>query len=148
MTISEKGKQFIISFEAIKLEAYKVTPQGNPTIGIGSEQYLNGQKVKMGDKITKEAAISLFEDTLPKYELYVKNGITQPLNQCQYNSLVSFVYNVGGSAFISSTLRRKININPNDLAIATEFAKWDKSGKKVLKGLTRRRAAESALYFS
>jgi lysozyme len=41
-----------------------------------------------------------------------------------------------------------VNINPNDGNIAKEFLKWSKAGGKVLNGLTNRRIAESALYFT
>jgi lysozyme len=48
----------------------------------------------------------------------------------------------------SSTLLKKVNINPNDPTIAAEFLKWNKAGGKIVAGLTRRRQAESDLYFS
>jgi lysozyme len=41
-----------------------------------------------------------------------------------------------------------VNANPNDPEIANEFLKWNKAGGKVMPGLTRRREAESKLYFS
>ena len=41
-----------------------------------------------------------------------------------------------------------VNANHEDISIATEFAKWNKAGGKVLKGLESRRAAESALYYT
>ena len=43
---------------------------------------------------------------------------------------------------------KKVNKNPQDPTIRNEFAKWNKSGGEVLKGLVRRRAAEADLYFT
>jgi len=61
--------------------------------------------------------------------------------------LVSLCYNVGAGAIKSSKLIKKVNENPNDPLIRNEFLKWNKSGGKVLSGLTKRRTAESDLYF-
>jgi lysozyme len=70
------------------------------------------------------------------------------INQNQFDALVSFCYNVGPGNLKSSTLLKKVNANPNDPTIRTEFLKWNKGGGKVLAGLTRRRTAEANLYFS
>jgi lysozyme len=61
---------------------------------------------------------------------------------------VSFAFNLGSGALSKSTLLKKVNANPNDASIGAEFLKWNKAGGKVLAGLTRRRKAESELYFS
>jgi hypothetical protein len=42
---------------------------------------------------------------------------------------------------------KKVNENPNDESIKLEFMKWVEAGGKTLKGLVRRREAESELYF-
>ena len=61
MKISEEGKDLIKLFEGVRLKAYKCSA-GVPTIGIGNTYYPNGDKVKMGDTITLEQAIDLFEN--------------------------------------------------------------------------------------
>ncbi len=66
----------------------------------------------------------------------------------QFDALVSFCYNVGPANLKSSTLLKKVNINPNDPTIKNEFLKWTKAGGKVLKGLVTRRTAEAELYFT
>jgi lysozyme len=58
---------------------------------------------------------------------------------------VSFAYNVGMANLVKSTLLRKHKAGDHDGA-SREFAKWNKAAGKVLPGLTRRRAAEAALY--
>jgi lysozyme len=62
--------------------------------------------------------------------------------------LVCFAYNVGTGNLAKSTLLKKVNANPNDPSIANEFLRWNKAGGKELLGLTRRRTAESKLYFT
>ena len=78
----------------------------------------------------------------------VKPLIKSAVNENQFSALVSFAYNVGVGALSKSTLLKKVNANHEDISIATEFAKWNKAGGKVLKGLESRRAAESALYYT
>jgi GH24 family phage-related lysozyme (muramidase) len=63
------------------------------------------------------------------------------------HALVSFCYNLGAGSLKKSTLLKKVNADPNDPSIKLEFLKWNKSGGKVLNGLTLRRNAESELYF-
>lgn len=148
MNISEKGKKLIIHFEAIKTEAYKVTDDGNWTYGIGAETKADGTPVQEGDTITQDEAIALFAIQLRQYETNVNRLVFKPLKQHQFDALVSFIYNVGAGNFSKSTMRKKININPDDRTIAAEFAKWNKSGGRVLNGLTKRRSVESHYYFS
>jgi len=52
-----------------------------------------------------------------------------------------------GMSLSKSTLLKKVNANPNDATIKDEFIRWNRAGGKVLSGLTRRRNAESELYF-
>lgn len=147
MRMSEAGKQMLIKFEDLRTKAYRVGGKGNWTIGVGNETYLDGSPVKDGDTITREAAIELFEHSLPSREKAVNVGINSEINQNQFDSLVSLIYNIGIAAFNGSTIRRKININPNDPSIRKEFARWNKSGGEVVDGLVNRRKVEADLYF-
>jgi hypothetical protein len=62
------------------------------------------------------------------------------LTQGQFDALVSFAYNVGSRALSTSTL---IKLNAGDIkGAADEFLRWNKSGGKVMAGLTNRRKAE------
>jgi len=147
MKTSENGLEMITSFEGIRLTPY-LCSAGVPTIGIGSTYYEDGTKVKMSDKkITLERAKSLFSITLLSYEQSVLKLVKTALNQNQFDSLVSFCYNLGSANLKSSTLLKKVNINPNDESIKLEFLKWNKANKKVIKGLTIRRQKEAENYF-
>lgn len=87
----------------------------------------------------------LIADLERGYEPAVKKYVKVPLNENQYAALVSFVFNLGAGNFSKSTLLKKVNAKDFKGA-ANEFAKWNKAGGKVLKGLTRRREAEAALF--
>ena len=65
--------------------------------------------------------------------------------QAQFDALVSFHYNTG--AIARSTLLRLHEAAKYGEA-AAEFARWNRAGGRILKGLVRRRKAEAALYRS
>jgi len=147
MTTGAAGINLITEFEGCKLEAY-LDSVGVATIGYGSTRYEDGTPVKLEDVISLQRAKDLFAKTLPKYETSVNTLVKQPLTQNQFDALVSFCYNLGALSLSGSTLLKKININPNDPSIASEFAKWTHAGSQILPGLVRRRQAESDLYFT
>jgi lysozyme len=88
------------------------------------------------------------EALLVSFERAVDSYCTDNLNQNQFDSLVSFAYNCGVGNLKSSTLLRKVNVNPNNPTIKDEFLKWTKGGGRTLSGLVRRRTEEAQLYFS
>ena len=143
-----KGQQLIQQFEGLSLKPYLCVAK-RPTIGYGNTFYEDGKAVTMADKpITKERAISLFQGIVQPFEEQVSSLLKKPVNQQQFNALVSFSYNVGVSALGNSTLLKKVNANPNDPTIRDEFMKWVKVNGAVFTGLVNRRKAESDMYFS
>jgi GH24 family phage-related lysozyme (muramidase) len=68
-----------------------------------------------------------------------------PTTQAQFDALVSFHYNTGAIARATLTQR---HIAGDHAGAAREFARWNRAGGRVLKGLVRRRAAEAELYLS
>lgn len=146
MKLNEEGYKLIQEFEGLKLSAYRCSA-GVPTIGYGNTVYENGSKVKMGDKITKERANTLFKLFADKFAADVLKLIKSKVSQNQFNALVSFAYNVGIGNLKNSTLLKKVNINPDDETIEIEFLKWVNAGGKRVQGLVNRRVAESKLYF-
>jgi len=148
MTPSQKCYDAIISFEGLELESYLDTG-GVPTIGFGSTMYTDGSKVKLGQKIELKTAHELLKWEVDN-KAKVVNGqtINSKLTQNQFDALVCFAYNVGVGAFSSSTMLKKIKINPNDISIRNEFMRWNKDNGKTVQGLTNRRKKEADLYFS
>ena len=144
----KSGVELIKSFEGFRAAPYKC-PAGVPTIGYGNTFYENGKKVTLKDpSITEERGTELLMFILGSFEKHVDSFCIDTITQNQFDALVSFCYNVGPANLKSSTLLKKVNLNPNDPWIKDEFMKWVKSGGKTLKGLVKRREAEAALYFS
>jgi len=148
MKLNQKGYDLIKSFEGLSLKPYRC--QANiSTIGFGNTYYENNVKVQMSDvPITKQRAEDLLKISADRYAFKVDNLVHKPLTQNQFNALVSFAYNVGSGALASSTLLKKVNVNPNDAMISKEFLKWNKVNKVANNGLTTRRIKESSLYFT
>lgn len=140
MKTSQIGIDLIKSFEGCKLTAYKCSAGVN-TIGFGNTYYTNGNKVKLGDKITQDEANKLFLDLLPKYEKTVLNNIKIPLTQNQFDALVSFCWNCGSSNTLFSLINNK-SIHVYDWWVSH----YIKGGGKILNGLVRRRKAEADLF--
>lgn len=148
MKPSQKAVDLIKQFEGFRANAY-LCPANVPTIGYGSITWGNGQRVKMGEIVSMATAEKLLLNDLEKRAKALE-GLK--VNQNQFDALISFVYNLGVGAFKSSTLFRKVQQNPEDVTIRSEFMKWNKArvaGKLMeLKGLTRRRDAEANLYYA
>ena len=68
-----------------------------------------------------------------------------PTTQTQFDVLVSFRYNTGTIA--RATLTR-LHCAGDYVCAAAEFTRWNRAGGKIIPSLTRRRAAEAALYRS
>ena len=156
MKLDSSGYKLIQDFEGLSLVPY-LCGAGVPTIGYGNTYYPSGIKVTMADKpISLATASWMFRTIADRFAVDVDKLIKANINQNQFNAIASLAYNIGiGSellnrkgGFIKSTLLKKVNINPSDPTIATEFAKWNKVGGKVVNGLTKRRAVEAKLYFS
>jgi lysozyme len=152
LQISEKGQALVKSFEncltavnAAKTEFKPYfCPAGVLTIGWGHTND-NGRKFKEGDIWTKGECDAEFRADMRKFEVAVKRRVKVALTQSQFDALVSFTYNCGEGNLSRSGLLRKVNAKDFEGA-ADEFAKWNRGGGKVLRGLTRRRAAEAALF--
>lgn len=148
MKLNDKGYDLIKRFEGYSDRPYKC-PAGISTIGYGNTYYPNGTKVKITDKqITKEYANEILAHTADEFAADVLKLVKTNITVNQLNALTSFAYNVGVANLQKSTLLKLVNVNPNDGNIAKEFLKWNKAAGKELKGLTNRRIAESALYFT
>lgn len=145
MNCSDAGVRLIQSFEGLRLEAYYDSAK-IPTIGFGTIRYPDGKKVAIGDTCTREQAETFFRHDLRKFELDVDALTTDKVAQCQFDALCSFAYNLGSAAYKGSTLRKKVNVNPNDPTIRAEFMKWFNAGGVPVLGLWRRRHREADFY--
>lgn len=136
-------------YEGFRTNAYPdpATHSTPFTIGYGSTVYPNGTRVKLGDICTQGQAQIWAINDLNNLEKKLQSLIHKPLSDNELGALCSFCYNEGYGNFLSSTLLKKININPTDPTIRQEFQKWDEAAGHVMDGLLARRNAEANLYF-
>ena len=152
-TVSAEGLALIKSFEGCArrradglVEAYPDPGTGGApwTIGWGATgPGLNGP-IGPGTIWTRNECDARLEADLVRYAAEVRAAIGDAkTTPAQFDALVSFHYNTG--AIARATLTRK-HVAGDHAGATAEFARWNRSGGRVLRGLTRRRAAEAALY--
>ena len=146
MSVSDKGVDLICEFEGKRLAAYD-DGVGVWTIGFGTIKYPDGNRVKKGDACTLEQAKEYMRHDLIEFEHTVNSSVKVPLNQNQFDALVSLAYNIGSNAFKSSTLVKKLNTGDYRGA-SDQFNVWINAGGKRMQGLVNRRDREKLLFLS
>ncbi len=141
MKTSAAGTALIEEFEGFRDQAYR-DPVGIWTIGYGFTR-----DVQAGDRITRAQAYERLRAELAAYEAGVWRATGGNVTQAQFDALVSFAWNVGTKGMAGSSVIKAHNRGDHQAA-ARAFGLWNKAGGKVWPGLTRRRAAEAALYLS
>ena len=139
MKISADGLEFIRQAEGCKLSAYQDSV-GVWTIGVGSTK-----GVHKGMTITQEQADALLESDLADVYPCIEAHVHVPLSQGQFDSVCSWIFNLGCGAFKGSTFLNKINKQEWTEA-AAQILRWDHAGDKKLAGLTKRRQGESKMF--
>ena len=140
MKISQAGIDLIKRYETLRLKAYLPTPNDVPTLGWGHTDC-----VTLDDTCTEEQAEEWLRQDCVWAEDCVNRHVTVPLQQNEFDALVSLVFNIGGTNFIKSTLLRLLNDGDLDGA-SEQFLRWDKQKGATLAGLTRRRKEEKELF--
>lgn len=146
--ISNHGLKFIAEHEGMILHLYN-DPANHATIGVGHLVHygpINGsepEEFKGG--ITKERAMEILRSDVITAENTVNRLVKVPLNQNQFDALVSFVFNIGETQFASSTLLAKLN-NQDYQAVPSELNRWVHGSGKKLPGLINRRRNEGNLF--
>ena len=131
----------IKEFEGCRLQSYPDPASGGDpwTVGIGH----TGPEVVPGYEITQAVANQLLRDDLDRFEKGISDQINVPLNQEQFDALVSWAFNCGLGATSDSTLRRRLNAGEDvNKVISEELPRWTSGG---MPGLIRRRNAEVKL---
>lgn len=143
MRTSAEGIALLHHYESCRLAAYPDpgSVDGKPwTIGWGH----TGPEVKRGLVWTQAQADAAFMRDLQATE-YLVGQMAPNATQSEFDALVSFAYNLGSSALRGSTLMR-LYLAGDKAAAADEFLRWNRNGRAVMYGLTRRRTAERALF--
>lgn len=95
--------------------------------------------------ITKQEALSLLEKDVLYFLKRVTPLVDVELKEHQIQALLSFIYNIGVSAFKNSTMLKYLNLG-DFTRVAKEFERWVYIGKKFSQGLAMRRQKEKALF--
>lgn len=136
LSLSAAALVALVSFEGYTDKAVIPVPGDVPTIGFGTTD-----GVKLGDKITPPVALGRALRDVQKFEGALKQCVTVPLSQNEYDAYISLSYNIGSSAFCKSTLVKKLNAGDYDGA-CREILRWDRFKGQPLRGLTLRREQE------
>lgn len=138
MTTSNHGVELIKQFEGFRSKAYKaVSTEKCYTIGYGHY----GSDVKRGQTITAEQGEQLLVNDLKKFEAKVNEYSSRyNFNQHEFDALVSFAYNIGSIDQLTDNGKR------SRADIREHWLQYNKSGGKVIKGLTTRRTKELELF--
>lgn len=133
MQISEQGIDAIKRREGFRAHAY---PDANGySCGYGHFGVAEGYVCTLAE------AEDWLEADLARAEAAVNSGVSVEITQFQFDALISFTYNVGAHAFLSSTLLERINTeNLGD--VPNQFMRWVFSGGVESPALEARRRDE------
>lgn len=149
-TVSDSGINLVKKFEGLHkqtedgdIRAYRC-PAGKWTIGWG-----HCKGVKSGMRVSVAECEQFIQDDLNEAGAAIRRHVNVPLSQYQFDALASFVFNLGEGNFRSSTLLKKLNKGLYD-EVPEQIMRWNKARVEgvltPLRGLTRRRTAEAALF--
>lgn len=151
------GLALVKRFEGLRLAAYPdpASPRAKHKRATGVDDaslsgapwtigYGHTGDVQPGDTITEHQADVILRHDMEDSESEV-TVLCPDATPNQFSALVSFVFNLGGSALKGSTLRRKY-LAGDVQGAADEFPKWCHAGGEVMPGLVTRRAAERDLF--
>ena len=137
MKLSHDGLLWLCTLEDFRAEPY-CDVAGFQTIGFG---HRITKEDNFSVPITREVATLLLANDVNQAETCICNWVHVPLNQNQFDALVSFVYNVGTHHFATSTLRYKLNEGDYE-AVPKQMRFWVNAGGHFIEGLLHRREAE------
>lgn len=141
MKTSQNGIDLIKKFEGCRLTTYE-DEGGLPTIGYG-----HTGNIEMGLTITQDQADQYLSDDLIHTETGIECMVNVPLNQNQFDALVSLVFNIGRGNFKDSTCLQRLNSGLYFEA-ANWILPWHKIHGVESESLANRRTAERALFLT
>lgn len=149
-SVSASGINLVKRFEGLHkvgqdgiIRAYRC-PAGRWTVGYG-----HTKGVRSGVQGDEAQCEQWLQEDLNVAGQAINRHVRVPLSQAQYDALASFIFNVGEGNFASSTLLKKLNKGLYD-EVPAQILRWNKATVDgvltELRGLTRRRTAEAALF--
>ena len=150
LSLSAAALVGIVLHEGYSERAIIPVPGDVPTIGFGSTTRTDGTPVQLGDTITPPQALARALVDVQQFEGAIKTCVTVPLTQNEYDTYVSFAYNVGSRAFCQSTLVKRLN-RGDFKGAGDELLRWRffqgkdcalPENRRLCGGLAKRREAE------
>jgi lysozyme len=148
IVISPEGTRFVARFEGFDPRLVN-DAAGHCTIGFGHLVHpgpCDGSEpaeFKLG--ITRERGLELLTQEMAEAAAVVSRLVIVPLTQAQFDALASFAFNVGQTAFATSTLLRLLN-RGDYASVPAQLGRFVFAGGRRLTGLAARRAAEGRLF--
>ena len=148
MKVSERAIKLIKHHEGVRNRPYRC-PANLYTVGVG---HLIGDGKSLPESwnrtFSQEEIDGLLKSDLKRFELGVHKMLPNvPLRQSEFDSIVSFCFNLGLGCFQRSTLRQAL-LRGDKKAAMESLVKYCRAGGKILKGLQNRRLDEKALFES
>lgn len=139
MKISIDGINLIKKYEGCKLFAYR------DSVGVATIGYGHTKGVRMGQAITQKQADDFLLEDIASVEKFL-NQLGINFQQCQFDALCSWAFNLGTGNLTHSTMLKKIMAGASDEEITDQLIKWHNAGGKPLLGLMKRRASEANMF--
>lgn len=136
LAVSAAGFLGILNSEGFRGEAYIPVADDVPTLGFGTTE-----NVESGDTIDPVEALNRAMVDVNKFEGAVRSCVSVPLHQREYDAFVSLAYNIGQTAFCTSTLVKKVN-SGDYRGACDEILRWHYSSGRSVEGLLNRRKRE------
>lgn len=149
INLSQRGMAILEELESCSLKPYlDAHAPPIPTQGFGATRGLDGTRVKLTDQpwTPEQAKMVLVRDVL-RTTKPAEPMITPSLSQNRQDAVGLLIFNIGPGNFGPSTLRKRINAGEEE-QVETEWLRWDRAGKKQLRGLQKRRKRELDLWLS
>ena len=144
---SQGGLEFIARWEGCVLKPYKDIA-GLRTIGVG-HLIKPGENFPDGVAITKEKAYEILAADVKLCEDSIKAKISVPLNQNQFDALVSFGFNCGTGVYSKSDVAQSLNAG-DYASVPVKLLGWSKARingvLQTNQGLYNRRKSEGELF--
>lgn len=136
-----------------EFESFAKTKPGKPNVahayqdmvGVWTIGWGFTKGVREGDTMTRAMADRRLAEELEEYVQPIRRACTGETTDNQLAAMACLAWNIGIAGFLKSTVLKCHNRGDYQAA-ARAFSLWNKAGGQVVRGLTRRRAAEAALY--
>jgi lysozyme len=141
---SVQGRKFIEQWEGLVL-VVSDDGFGNPTGGYGHTNAAGPPPIHLGQHLTQAEADEWLANDLGRVENEINLLVKVPLNQNQFDALVSWEFNLG--ALRASSVLQFLN-QGNYKEAANRMLLYNHANGKVVKGLTLRRQAEVKMFLT